>query len=139
MSDSIGLFRNILSQAENEKVTLKGKVDQLQVSCSGIHHLQVEISKIEKELQAPHKHFPPQPLLALLDQLSTYRSELDCKVAELTAEFKRLKLSEEDLCHLLHIPPLDGFPLIPSPNDKLRVQRRINELEDLKVCAVHLS
>lgn len=86
----------------------------------------------------PHKHIASQTLLTLLDQLSTYRSELDQKINELTADFKRLKSSEENLCKLLNVPPLDGFPLIPSLNDKLRVQHQVVKLEDLKVCTVFL-
>lgn len=81
-----------------------------------------------------HRPFPVfNPLLSTLEDLKSYREELDRKVAELTIEFKKLKSQEEDLCHYLAVPPLEGFPLIPKTNDKLRVQYHIDELKELKV------
>ncbi|VDK37501.1 unnamed protein product [Taenia asiatica] len=116
-------LNDFLSSAEKEKDELRRKVDQMQV----------EIAAIEKELQVPHKHISSsQSLLAILSELTGYHSELDAKIAELTSEFKVLKSIEENLCHLLHIAALEGFPLIPSYNDKLRVQHRIDELQDVK-------
>ncbi|KAL5104494.1 Protein regulator of cytokinesi 1 [Taenia crassiceps] len=116
-------LNDFLSSAENEKVELRRKVDQMQV----------EVAAIEKELQIPHKQISSsQSLLAILGELTSYHSELDKKIAELTSEFKMLKSTEESLCRLLHVAALDGFPLLPSYNDKLRVQHHINELQDIK-------
>ncbi|CDS39834.1 protein regulator of cytokinesis 1 [Echinococcus multilocularis] len=116
-------IHSFLSSAEKEKAELECKVDQLRG----------EIVTIEKELQIPHKHISSsQTLLAILDELTCYHSELDMKIAELTSEFRKLKSCEEDLCQLLHVAVLEGFPLIPSYNDKLRVQHHIDELQGVK-------
>nr|CDS30358.1 protein regulator of cytokinesis 1 [Hymenolepis microstoma] len=92
-----------------------------------------EIEHIEDELTISHRSFPVfTSLLSTLEVLKSYREELEKRVAELTAEFKKLKSQEEDLCRYLAIPPLEGFPLIPKNNDKLRLKFHIDELKELK-------
>ncbi|VDM34212.1 unnamed protein product, partial [Hydatigera taeniaeformis] len=122
MNNVTKILTDELSSAESEKAEILCKIDQMRV----------EIAEIEKELQIPRKQISSQSLLSILDELTGYRSELDRKIAELNAEFKKLKSNEENLCQLLHVATLKGFPLIPSYNDKLRVQHHIDELQDVK-------
>ncbi|VUZ51583.1 unnamed protein product [Hymenolepis diminuta] len=116
-------LKNTLSTAKDEKAELEQNISEMRS----------KIERIEDELLIVHRSFPVfNPLLSTLEDLKSYREELNRKVAELTTEFKKLKSQEEDLCHYLAVPPLEGFPLIPKTNDKLRLQYHIDELKELK-------
>ncbi|VDD79591.1 unnamed protein product [Mesocestoides corti] len=116
-------LRCVLSDTQDEKSKLEEKV----------RNLKNKTVEIEKELQVPRRDTDfSQPLLVTLEELTNYNAELQLKIAELTAEFKELKSNEENLCSLLDVKALEGFPLIPSFDDKRRVQNRIEELKAIK-------
>ncbi|KAM7537197.1 hypothetical protein Aperf_G00000078594 [Anoplocephala perfoliata] len=116
-------LQNALSSAEKGKAEIELK----------IHEMKVQIEQIENELGLRHRLFPnSKRLLSVLEDLTAYRGELDKKIVELTAEFRKLKSYEEDLCQMLAVPALEGFSLIPTSDDKLRVQTHIDELRELK-------